>query len=373
MNFLDYFNYVHGIKEGLKAANRQYSNITLKLRGPAGLFKNSQNHPFCWGLLEKCNKNLKSCPIDLITFHRKGSGNDAKEILDGSLDLIKEFSQKFPHLNDMKVSNTEADPIKKWSEPRDFQSDNRYGAIVIETILQHWQAIYDGQMKNLESISHDNSFLNYFPHVFTQRTLLARFQMNNTTPKHVQFIEKPVYSALGLASYLGEYASAIRLVGENISYVVSRNWNQSEQFYSCILLTSHVNLKKEIEKKSKIFEIRITNLPKRNDLIYFVEGLDNKRTNPSMIYEAIGKPTYPESRFFGEMRKAQIPMIIEEPSNVVDGQMFINTRLMEPFVIAIRICSKNLPKPKKVYNLRLRKINNQEVMLFWSDRNYRKR
>lgn len=272
----------------------------------------------------------------------------------------------------MQYSNTEADPIKKWSEARDFQSDTRYAAILVETILQHWQAIYDARMKNLESISHDNSFLNYYPHVFTQRTLLARFQMNNTTPKHVQFIEKPVYSALGLASYLGEYASSVTVV-ENVSYVVSRNKNQTETFYSCILLTSHVNLNK-FKNKTKNYEIRISNLPKdRNDLFYFVEGIDNKRTNPSKIYERIGKPAYPESRFFAEMRKFSTPMIIEQPRRIVDGNIFINTRLMEPFVIAVRICSRNIKTPTRVYNLRLRKINNQEIMLFWSDKNYHKR
>lgn len=281
-----------------------------------------------------------------------------------------EISRKFPNLRDMQYSNTEADPIKKWSEARDFQSDTRYAAILVETILEHWQAIFDSRMKNLDSISHDNIFLNFYPHVFTQRTLLARFQMNNTTPKHVQFIEKPVYSALGLTSYLGEYASCVKVV-ENVSYVVSRNRNQLEYFYSCILLASHVNLN-EFKNKTKNYEIRITNLP-RKDLFYFVEGLDNKQTNPSKIYDRIGKPAYPESRFFAEMRKFQTPMIIEQPTKVSEGKIFINTRLMEPFVIAVRICSSNVKPPKRVYNLRLRKINKQEIMLFWSDKNYHKR
>lgn len=363
---------MHGIKRGLEAANREYPEHSLKLRGPAGLFKDPQKHPFCWGVLEYCNNNTKACPIDIVTFHRKGNGNEASEILEGSLDLIKEFSTRFPNLSHMKLSNTEADPIKKWSEPRDFQADTRYAAILTETILQHWQAIFDGRLGNLESISHDNAFLNFYPHVFTQRTLLARFQMNNTTPKHVQYIQKPVFNALGLASNLGGYATEVKTINNNTTFIVSGNKNQSEKFYASILLASHVNLK-ILRNKTKNYEINVANLPKRDDLFYIVEGIDNKRTNPARIYEAFNKPPFPEYRILREMRKAQNPMIIEQPTKVVDGKIFINTQLMEPFVIAVRICSKNVNTPKRVYNLRLRKINAQEIILFWSDKNYRKR
>jgi L-iduronidase len=195
---------VAGIKEGIRAAERQYSlENAIKLRGPAGLFKDKQKHKFCWGLLDTCNEDLAKCPIDVITFHRKGDGNNAREILDGSLDLLDEFSRDFPNLKDMKYSNSEADPIKKWLEPRDFQGDTRYAAVLVETVFEHWKAIYNGRMKNLDSISHDNAFLNFHPNFFTQRTLLARFQMNNTTPKHIQFVQKPVFNALGMMGNLG--------------------------------------------------------------------------------------------------------------------------------------------------------------------------
>jgi L-iduronidase len=241
----------------------------------------------------------------------------------------------------------------------------------VETILLHWKAIYDGQMKNLDSISHDNSFLNFYPNFFTQRTLLARFQMNNTTPKHVQFIEKPVYAALGLISYLGDFASSMK-TSKNISYVITSNGNNSAKFYACSLVTSHVNLNQYISKTKK-YEIIIDNLPKRNDLVYFAEFIDNKKTNPSKIYHAIGKPAYPEYKFLVEMRKAQIPMIIAQPTKIENGKIILNLHLTNPFVVAIRICSRNVNIPKRVYNLRIRKINEQEIMLFWSDKDYRKR
>lgn len=51
-------------------------------------------------------------------------------------------------------------------------------------------------------LSNDNAFLSYFPYQFTQRTLLARFQVNNTQPKYVEFVKKPIYSIFGLLSQL---------------------------------------------------------------------------------------------------------------------------------------------------------------------------
>lgn len=335
------------------------------------MFKDKTKHKLCWGILQNCNENPEKCPIDIITFHRKGDGNDAQEILNGSLDLLDEFSRDFPNLKSLKYSNTEADPIKKWSEPRDFQADTRYAAVLVETVFEHWQEIYNGRMKNLDSISHDNSFLNFHPSFFTQRTLLARFQMNNTTPKHIQFIQKPVFSAIGLMGNLGPRAGKVnKLKGENISYVVSTN-NNPERLYSCMLLWSHVNLK-SFTNKSKTFEIEIKNVD-GDELFYFVEGVDNKKTNPWGVWKSQGSPDFPDSNVFEAMRQAQNPMILEQPAKVYDGKIILNLQMMPPFVIAVRICSRNVKAPKKVENLRLRKVNSEEILLIWSDSFYKSR
>lgn len=53
-------------------------------------------------------------------------------------------------------------------------------------------------------LSNDNAFLSYHPHPFSQRTLTARFQVNNTHPPHVQLLRKPVLTAMGLLALLGK-------------------------------------------------------------------------------------------------------------------------------------------------------------------------
>lgn len=374
--FTEYQDYVHGIKNGMKAAERQFSlSNALKLRGPAGLFKAEEKHPLCWSVLESCNANVSFCPIDIITFHRKGDGNGAEEILNGSLDLLKVFTKKYPNLASFKYSNTEADPIKKWSEPRDFQADSRYAGVLVDTVFSHWQAMLDGRMKNLDSISHDNSFLNYYPNFFTQRTLLARFQMNNTTPKHIQFVQKPVYSALGLLSNLALNAGKVILdTKSNLSYVITTNNRRVEFSYSCLIVWSLVNLKRHATK-SRTLEIAVRNVPQNattNNLFYFVEGID-KKTNPAAVFEKLKSPPFPDFHAFQLMRNTQNPIILSQPTKVVDGKIILNLQLTPPFVISIRICSKNISKPKRVKNLRLRKVNSEEIIIFWSDAFYHTR
>ena len=372
----EYNDYVRGIKDGIEAAERQF-NLTdeIKLRGPAGLFKDEAKHQLCWGVLESCNEEPEECPIDVITYHRKGNGLVAEEILNGSLDLLETISQKFPNLTTFRISNTEADPVKKWSEPRGFQADVRYASGLVETVFQHWQAIYDGRMENLESISHDNSFLNFNPHFFTQRTLLARFQMNTSIPKHSQFVQKPVYSALGLLSNLAPMAGDINVIKEqSLSYVVTTN-DRSEQYYACVMITSHVNFE-QFTNKSKTFEFSIQNIYQNDsvgDLFYFVEGIDSKRANPWVVHQRFGGPAFPDVNVLAKLRHAHNPIVLSHTGKVVDGEIIVNLRLMEPFILQVRICSKNVPAPKRIKDLRITRVNFLELIMFWKDSFYPER
>ncbi|KAH3707946.1 hypothetical protein DPMN_067366 [Dreissena polymorpha] len=82
--------------------------------------------------------------------------------------------------------SSEADPLVGWSTDEEWRADSTYAVIVAKLL------------------SNDNAFLSWFPHQYTQRTLLARFQMNNTSPPHTHFFQKPVYNVMALLSMLGE-------------------------------------------------------------------------------------------------------------------------------------------------------------------------
>jgi len=72
----------------------------------------------------------------------------------------------------------------------------------MQTIVEHQVRLLSLGME-YHLLSNDNAFLSYHPFPFSQRTLLARFQVNSTDPPHVQFIRKPIYSIMALMSFVG--------------------------------------------------------------------------------------------------------------------------------------------------------------------------
>lgn len=75
-----------------------------------------------------------------------------------------------------------------------------------QVIAQHQNLLVANSSSSIPFglLSNDNAFLSYHPHPFSQRTLTARFQVNNTRPPHVQLLRKPVLTAMGLLALLGE-------------------------------------------------------------------------------------------------------------------------------------------------------------------------
>lgn len=198
-------DYAHGVANGLEAASHRMVPVTkIPLSGPAGLFKSFEKHKLCFGLLNHCSANISLCPIDIITFHRKGI-NSPNDILTETIKLLELFDQKYPNLQHLPYANTEADPASGWSKNVTSYADVHYAHILVQIVLQHWNAFIEGPLVRLVSISHDNSFLSYHPFEFEQRTLLAKFVMNNTKSKTMYFIQKPVYAALGKLNQFSIY------------------------------------------------------------------------------------------------------------------------------------------------------------------------
>uniref|UniRef100_A0A8D8BRM3 Alpha-L-iduronidase n=1 Tax=Culex pipiens TaxID=7175 RepID=A0A8D8BRM3_CULPI len=361
----EYISYVQSTRLGLDGAGRLFNNLLhIPLRGPAGLFKAELHHPFCWGILELCNERPHKCPFEVLSFHRKGSGARADEILDGGLQLMDQIWERFPNLSGFKVSNDEADPIAGWSTPREFQSNVKYGAMLVSTVLQHWSAKFQGRFANLESISHDNAFLSYHPFEFDQRTLLARFQMNETHPREVQFVAKPVYSALGMLSSLGSLATDVIFEKDNLSYVISYD---IEPFYASIILTQSNDTFEPLKKRTTL-TMNITLPTSSSRIAYVVEGLQAGLNDPSGVWKYYGRPPYPTREQFAEMRSAQFPSVIFGPRTLESGVEMVSIvlSLRVPWVVNMRFCSEKT-KPTRIVNVRIRKVNSDEVAIFWSD------
>lgn len=254
------------------------------------MFKSFELHQKCWGLLDVCNANVSYCPIDIITFHRKGV-NSSSDILTETIDLMKEFHNFYPNLSTIPVANSEGDPTSGWSKNVTSYTDVHYAQTLISIVFEHWNAFLLGFLRRFESISHDNSFLSYHPFEFTQRTMLARFMMNNTHPKSVIFIQKPVYSALGMLSALASTATKF-YTHKNINYILSLEKN-----YASILLLS---------TEQNHFIVNITMNVQWNCIAYFAEFIDQEQTNPYSIWLKYNRPPYPNDTALLEMKHAQV-------------------------------------------------------------------
>lgn len=103
ITLLDYLSYAKACSDGLKFAFRNI-NHRPKFGGPAGLFRNPSKHPLCWGLLEQCQKSAKDCPLDYISFHRKGGGK-AAEVVEETVELVEEIRTRFKPLKRLPVAN----------------------------------------------------------------------------------------------------------------------------------------------------------------------------------------------------------------------------------------------------------------------------
>nr|XP_016924337.1 alpha-L-iduronidase [Drosophila suzukii] len=381
LNFTDlsYLDYVQAVRRGLsKAGNVDAQDGKLQLpmyrslRGPAGLFKDPNNHPLCWKLLELCSQRVVYCPIDVLTFHRKGVEGTATEIVNGSLSLMAKIYEEYPNLKQLPVANDESDPVAGWSTPREFQADVRYGVTLISTVMQFWHArLAAGPLSSLESISHDNAFLSYHPHEFTQRTLLAHFRMNETNPPHSQFIQKPVYAAMGMLAKLGNRAAAVELVNMDTKHsvevlrTVSGGVSGPGQYMATIFLSPE-----EAGPKRTAFHHKYTlNMSIANESAFVTELLVPQTTDPYYLWQQAGSPAYPNVTLREAMRRAQTPKLYKTgPIWQYNSELVINSASIPlPWAMLLRVCSASWPKLRRPQQLSIAEVTHREVFISWME------
>lgn len=360
---LEYFEYAKGISRALKLVASEPYNMTLKLHGPAGLFKHFDKHQLCWGMLHRCNANIHDCPIDVITYHRKGvtSPND---ILDNTQKLIESISKMYPKLSHLPYANTEADPSSGWSKPIEAYAGVGYANMLISIVLQHWNARWREDLSRFDSLSHDNAFLSYHPYEFQQRTLFARFRMNESKPVATELIQKPVYAALGMLSQLASRATKV-FTTRNMTYVITLG-----ERYAAVLLISNAQTSMTAPVRLKLNIAAFVGLaPNTTSFSYIVEHLQANRTDPYTVWRSHCRPWYPNATTLAAMRAAQGPHILKNPRRIPCARpaIFINARLTTPWVLLVRICSSTMPRPAKVGNLRIQSVGVADILLSWTD------
>uniref|UniRef100_A0A1A9WBI0 Glycosyl hydrolases family 39 N-terminal catalytic domain-containing protein n=1 Tax=Glossina brevipalpis TaxID=37001 RepID=A0A1A9WBI0_9MUSC len=365
--YQNYFEYVFALRRGLDKVRQ---NPRFALRGPAGLFKNPENHPLCWTLLQLCDTNISMCPIDIITYHRKGINENAGQLIEASKNLWSNIYIKFPTLIQLPISNDEADPISGWSTAREFQADVRYAVTLVNITLQHWEAIIEKkELRNLETISHDNAFLSYYPNVFTQRTLLAHFRINNTMPAHSQFVQKPVYAAIGMLSRLAELSAKVEFITCSENYSVkllkTMSLNAGKPFYINWLLLYTDN---EYISGQCIINMEIPS-NSRDMYAYITETLDQNQTNPYNVWQSFGSPAYPNAFERRTMRLHQSPSLLSSGLLETNKIRIDLQNLKPPWMLTLRVCSYYIVRVAQPTDVLVSRVTHNEVLITWKDSN----
>lgn len=190
-----------------------------------------------------------------------------------------------------------------------MNSDVRYAVTLVNTVLLHWNAKYNNVLPTLDSISNDNGFISYHPYEFYQRTLLALFQMNNTSPVEYQFIEKPVYAAIGMLGNLGAFAGGIKNVSETGTMSLWTISHPKELLFVCGIVSSESSI---INFGLKAVDVHIAinvsdyKYVEHERYISLIEYLEGDITDPVYMWKSFGKPSYPSGIERQIMRKSQV-------------------------------------------------------------------
>ncbi|KAL8202906.1 UNVERIFIED_CONTAM: hypothetical protein K2H54_030462 [Gekko kuhli] len=316
-----FLNYYDACSEGLRQVSSQ-----LRLGGPGDSFHPYPKSPLCWRLLSHCHNGTNfftgetGVRLDYIAMHKKGAGSSL-HILEQETEAMGQIQKFFPHFTSLPVYNDEADPLVGWSVPQPWRADVTYAALVVKVIAQHQNLLiaHPNNTINYTLLSNDNAFLSYHPYHFTQRTLTARFQMNNTKPPHIQMVRKPVLTAMGLLALLGEeQVSADISSGESddsdsigvlasLHKLAAAQWSDSWQ--SAILLYSSKD--NQTSTNTSAVTITVTNYPIRKDLVYVTYYMDNNLTNPHLQWKKVGAPAFPSPKQFQKIREAEVQCIVK--------------------------------------------------------------
>ncbi|KAM8803589.1 alpha-L-iduronidase [Rhynchonycteris naso] len=351
MTMQGFFNYYDACSEGLRAANP-----VLRLGGPGDSFHPPPHSPLCWGLLGHCHNGTNfftgevGVRLDYIALHKKGSGSSIY-ILEQEKIVIQQIQQLFPKFTDTPIYNDEADPLVGWSLPQPWRAEVTYAAMVVKVIAQHQSLMVANSSYPVRYalLSNDNAFLSYHPHPFSQRTLTARFQVNNTRPRHVQLLRKPVLTAMGLLALLdGEQlwaevsqAGVVLDANHTVGVLASAHhpvgpadaWRATVLIYASDDTRAHAN-------RSVALTLRLHGVPPGPGLVYVTFYLDNRLCNPHGEWQRLGRPVFPSPEQFRRMRAAEDPVATAPRPFPAGGRLTLRPELPLPSLLLVHVCAR---------------------------------
>ncbi|XP_028658424.2 alpha-L-iduronidase [Erpetoichthys calabaricus] len=379
MTIQGFLNYYDACSEGLKEASP-----CLLFGGPGDSCHFPPQSPYCWALFKHCYNGTNyftgetGVRLDYIALHKKGGGHSLK-ILEQEWETAQKIQELYPLFKHVPFYNDEADPLVGWSTPQEWRADVTYAALVAKVIEQHQNLLIANPDNDINYmlLSNDNGFLSYYPHYFTQRTLTARFQMNNTKPPHVQLLRKPVLTVMGLLALTGEKQISADLTvdgeisGENSTlgvmasiHVPVFNWT-SDTWQSTIMIYNSNDSAPSID--IGYVNINLTGYPTYLELMYTLYYLDNNATNPYLLWKNLGSPIFPTTKQFQQLRNTENPSFMGPFPFPSKSSFTIKAELPIPSLLFIHICAKPKTPPDQVTGVHFLPVTKGQVVILWKD------
>uniref|UniRef100_A0A8D1KKL7 Alpha-L-iduronidase n=1 Tax=Sus scrofa TaxID=9823 RepID=A0A8D1KKL7_PIG len=357
MTLQGFLNYYDACSEGLRAASP-----ALRLGGPGDSFHDPPRSPLCWGLLAHCHNGTNfftgevGVRLDFIALHKKGAGSSI-HILEQEVAVMQQIQRLFPKFTDTPIYNDEADPLVGWSLPQPWRADVTYAAMVVKVIAQHQNLLVANTSSSIRYtlLSNDNAFLSYHPHPFSQRTLTARFQVNNTRPPHVQLLRKPVLTAMGLLALLGEWHAG-SWVGQG------SGWTRG-----CSRLVQRPFGGGGVSCWGVGRWVRLAAASRSAGLVFVQLYMDNSISSPDGEWRRLGRPVFPSAQQLRRMRAAEDPAAVRPLPFPPSGRLTLSPELPLPSLLLVHVCARPEAPPGQVSRLRALPLTRGQLLLVWSD------
>eukprot|EP00039_Didymoeca_costata_P025498 m.13604 g.13604 ORF g.13604 m.13604 type:complete len:747 (-) comp4884_c0_seq1:96-2336(-) len=360
-------------------------DASLIIGGPAS----DGGHEFLFGMIQHCINGTNAItgkigcgPVDFINAHLKGDQDTATITLEELPIALKALAQtKGTVMNDVAWGNDEGDPKVGWSHDYPWRADSRYAAMVPKVIHQHQESFIEKNGIKYDVLSNDNGFMSYPDnnHSFTQRTLVARWVYNNTNPKTVAAVRKPVLNTMGLLALLGnDRYPAEGLLPALTSKVGVLATTIPDMSNNSTIVTTLVWFSADSENitstaPSSNITLNMDSLPfsSSDDVMVAVYVLDELHGNSHTVYKQQGSPRFPSAMQLEEMRNAsEIPMLPGYPkaAAVTSKGLSITIPMALPSVHVIQLCKRSPIAPPKIANVQLHKTPTSqphEVIVRW--------
>ncbi|XP_076403226.1 alpha-L-iduronidase isoform X2 [Peromyscus maniculatus bairdii] len=373
-----FLNYYDACSEGLRIASPM-----LRMGGPGDSFHPLPRSPLCWSLLRHCANGTNfftgevGVRLDYISLHKKGTGSSIS-ILEQEVAVVEQIQQLFPKFKDTPIYNDEADPLVGWSLPQPWRADVIYAALVVKVIAQHQNLLFANSSSSIRYVllSNDNAFLSYHPHPFSQRTLTARFQVNNTCPPHVQLLRKPILTVMGLMALLdgeqlwAEVSQAGAVLDSNHTVGVLASTHRpevsSEAWRTTVLIYASDDTHEHLNHSIPV-TLHLHGVPPGLGLVYVVRYLDNQLCSPYSEWQHMGQPVFPSAEQFRHMRMVEDPVVEAPRPFPAGGSLTLHRKLSLPSLLLVHVCTRPLKPPGQVSRLRALPLTRGQLVLVWSD------